>query len=102
MHQHEYDEDDRSLRIDAPDARLRAAYFAHKMPEQDPAERAHWVRLTEGRPFAALAELVISVKCLGHDLDEAVALLRSLDAHTPSSAEFAHSGAPVPAHAGDN
>jgi hypothetical protein len=56
------------------------------------------VALTDGLPFAALAEMVISVCCLGNDLEETAALLKSLDEHTPSSAEFALNGsAPVPA-----
>ena len=80
---------DRILRIDAPDADFRDAYLAHKLPEQPAAERPRWVELTEGLPFAALAELVISVACLGNDLEESVALLKSLDAQTPSSLEFA-------------
>jgi hypothetical protein len=79
---------DRILRIDAPDAGLRGAYFARKVPTLSPAERERWVALTEGLPFAALAELVISVLCLGNDLEESAALLRNLDAHNPSSAEF--------------
>jgi hypothetical protein len=84
---------DRILRIDAPDDRLRGAYFARKLPELSEEERGHWVRLTDGLPFAALAELVISVCCLGNDLDETVKLLRSLDENTPSSCEFANNGA---------
>jgi AAA+ superfamily predicted ATPase len=84
---------DRILRIDSPDERLRAAYLTRKMPEQPPVERARWVELTDGLPFAALAELVISVKCLGNDLDEAAAHLRSLDSHNPSSTEFADGAA---------
>jgi hypothetical protein len=83
---------DRVLRIESPDERLRAAYFARKLPEQSPEERLHWVRLTEGLPFASLAELIISVCCLGHAVDEAVALLKSLDEHTPTSKEFATNG----------
>jgi hypothetical protein len=79
---------DRVLRIDAPDARLREAYLARKLPDQEPAERAKWVELTDGLPIAALAELVISVQCLGNELEPTVALLRSLDSHAPSSNEF--------------
>jgi hypothetical protein len=52
------------------------------------------VELTEGLPFAALAELVISVACLGNDLEESVALVKSLDARAPSSLEF--SDGPLP------
>jgi hypothetical protein len=79
---------DRIHRIDAPSDRQRAAFFARKVPDQSLAERNRWVELTEGLPFAALAELVISVKCLGNDLEESAALLRTLDKHSPSSSEF--------------
>src|SRR5262249_5544418 len=84
---------DRILRIDAPDTRQREAYFARKLPELSAAELEHWVQLTDGLPFAALAELVISVCCLENGLEETVELLRSLDQHTPSSCEFANNGA---------
>jgi hypothetical protein len=80
---------DRILRIDAPDAAMRERYFGRKVPELSAAELRRWVELSDGLPFAALAELVISVCCLGNDLQDAAALLRSLDAHNPSSSEFA-------------
>jgi hypothetical protein len=83
---------DRVLRIEAPDARLRSAYFARKLPDLGADDRQHWVRLTEGLPFAALAELIISVCCLGHELEATIALLKSLDEHEPSSKEFASNG----------
>ncbi len=44
--------------------------------------------------FAALAELIISARCLDNHLEEAPALLRSLDEHSPSSVELANSAAP--------
>lgn len=81
---------DRILRIDAPDARVREAYFGRKVADLSPTELAKWVELTDGLPFAALAEVVISVCCLGNSLEEATALLKSLDAHNPSSLEFAN------------
>jgi hypothetical protein len=84
---------DRILRIDGPDARLRDGYFARKLPELSAEERGRWVRLSDGLPFAALAELVISVSCLGNGLEETAALLHDLDRHTPSSSEFANNGA---------
>lgn len=86
---------DRILRIDAPDAALRDAYFARKVPELADAERARWVEVTSGLQFAALAELVISVCCLEHDLEEAVGVLRKLDEHNPSSEEFFPTEAPT-------
>jgi AAA+ superfamily predicted ATPase len=78
---------DRILRISSPDGRLREAYFARKLPAQTAAERARWVELSEGLPFAALAELIISVCCLGNDLEQSAALLRELDTHNPTSLE---------------
>src|SRR5438270_14102 len=41
---------DRILRIDAPDARMREAYFGRKLPELEPAELSRWVELSEGLP----------------------------------------------------
>jgi SpoVK/Ycf46/Vps4 family AAA+-type ATPase len=98
---------DRILRIDAPDARMREAYFGRKLPELEPAELSRWVELSEGLPFAALAELIISVCCLDNDLEKSATHLRELDAHNPSSNEFADGSAenpqpaPVPALGGD-
>ncbi len=83
---------DRILRIDAPDSRIREAYFGRKVPDLTPVELAKWVALTDGLPFAALAEMVISVCCLGNDLEESAKLLKSLDAHNPSSLEFGNGG----------
>src|SRR5262245_12094410 len=78
---------DRILRIESPGARARDTYFARKLPELAPGRRAEWVRASEGLPFAALAEMVISVCCLGNDLEATAKILRELDAHNPSSAE---------------
>src|SRR5262249_38713450 len=76
---------DRLLKIESPDAPLREAYFARKLPDLPRAELARWVEVSNDLPFAALTELVISVECLGHDLEEAAEALRELDRHTPSS-----------------
>jgi hypothetical protein len=79
---------DRIIRIDSPDARLREAFFTRKLPKLSAPERRRWVELTEELPFAALTELIISVCCLGNDLEESADLLRSIDRHSPSSSEF--------------
>ena len=60
-------------------------------------ERRRWVDLSEGLPFAALAELVISGECLGNDLEQTVALLRQLDSEQPSSADHEGNGVAAPA-----
>jgi hypothetical protein len=79
---------DRIVKVPAPDRHIREAYFARKLTDHSAAERNRWVDLSEGLPFAALAELVISVECLGNDLEQAAALLRQLDSEQPSSEEF--------------
>jgi hypothetical protein len=78
---------DRILKIGTPDARLREAYFGRKLSSLSSAELGRWVEVSEGLPFAALAELIISVCCLGNDLERSAALLKELDAHNPSSQE---------------
>jgi hypothetical protein len=85
---------DRILKIQPPDERVRDAYFSRKLPELSTEERRHWVSLTAGLPYAALAEMVISVCCLGNDLEETAKLLRELDAHTPCSEEFGSGAEP--------
>src|SRR5262249_56137690 len=48
---------DRILRIDAPDARMREAYFAKKVPELSAVDLAKWTELSDGLPVAAVAEV---------------------------------------------
>jgi AAA+ superfamily predicted ATPase len=91
---------DRVLRIESPDERVRQAYFAKKMPDLPATELRAWVELSEGLPFAALAELIISVQCLGNDLDEAAATLKQLDANSPDADFFSdEEQTPAPVHA---
>jgi hypothetical protein len=83
---------DRIIKIETPAARIREVYLAKKLPELPAAELARWVEITEGLSFAALAELVISVVCLGNGLEETVKVLRTLDDQHPSSREFERPG----------
>jgi AAA+ superfamily predicted ATPase len=79
---------DRIIKIEAPAARIREAYFQKKLPELQEGDLTKWVEVTEGLSFAALAELVISVACLGNSLEATVQVLRTLDDQQPSSKEF--------------
>ncbi len=79
---------DRVVRIDSPDAGLRDAYLARKLPELPGEERRRWVELSAGLTFAALAEMIISVYCLEEDLEDTAARLRKLDTEKHSSSEF--------------
>ena len=85
---------DRIIKIEAPTASIREAYFRRKLPDLVAnGQLAQWVTMTDGLSFAALAELVISVACLGNSLEETISLLRSLDDHLPNSKEFERPGA---------
>ena len=46
-----------------------------------------WIEATKGLSFASLTEAVISVVCLGHKLEDAVAILRKIEEGKPSSEE---------------
>ncbi len=85
---------DRVVRIDAADELTRRSYLAAKLPGADAAELERWVRATEGLSLAALAEAVISVRCLGNGFEETIALLRRMSTGRASSREFAAPGRP--------
>jgi SpoVK/Ycf46/Vps4 family AAA+-type ATPase len=79
---------DRIVRVDGADERTRRTYLAAKLAGVDAAELERWVQMTEGLSLAALAEVVISVRCLGNGLEETLALLRRMSAGRASSREF--------------
>jgi AAA+ superfamily predicted ATPase len=68
---------DRVIRIGMPSSEIRAAYFSKKLGIQD-NELKQWVNVTDDFSFAAMSELVISVKCLGHSFEHATDTLRAL------------------------
>jgi hypothetical protein len=78
---------DRVIKVGMPNETIRREYFHHKLKiKEDELEK--WVSATNEFSFAACAELVISVKCLGHDFDKAVEILSSLLSSKHSSSEF--------------
>ncbi len=84
---------DRIIKIEAPTAAIRETYLSRKLPDLAAnGQMAHWVAMTEGLSFAALAELVISVACLGNSLEETVNVLRQLDDQHLSSKDFDRPG----------
>lgn len=76
---------DRILRIESPDTNIRRAYFTEKVKDLTNEELTQWVQLSEGLSFASLAELVISVCCLGNDIHDTATLLRNLEEQKPNS-----------------
>ena len=74
---------DRLIKITSPGEAMRMEYLARKLGSTHThAEIERWVRLSDGLSFAAMADLVISVCCLGNDLEKTVAVLRQ----TPNGA----------------
>lgn len=68
---------DRVIKIGYPEREMRQYYFEQKL-NITKKEVTKWVDATENFTFAALSELVISVKCLGNDFDSSVKKLRDL------------------------
>lgn len=80
---------DRVIKIGMPNSNIRRDYFIKKLKiTQD--EVKEWVDISEGFSFAALADLVISVKCLGHSLEFAGKRLQQLNKvkEKPNSEEY--------------
>jgi hypothetical protein len=78
---------DRLIHITYPDAEMRRHFFSEKMQLID-KELEQWVVNTDKFTFAALTELVISVKCLGNDLMTSVKKMQSLLDAKPDSDNF--------------
>lgn len=79
---------DRVIKIGTPSSTVRREYFRHKVKDLSEEQLEQWVTSTSGFSFAALADLIISVKCFKYSFDDAVEKLRKLLDATPSSEEF--------------
>lgn len=81
---------DRLVYIGFPDKETREFYLKEKLKIN--VEKAkEWSTLTEGFSFAALADLVITVECLGGTLENTLQHLRSLMTAKRSSSQFEES-----------
>ncbi len=80
---------DRVEKIGMPNADVRRVYLASKLKlDVNDDEVTAWVNGTDGLSFAALAEAVISVKCLGNDFENTLKILRTMATGKSSSSEF--------------
>lgn len=77
---------DRIMKIDMPNDAVRRVYFERKLPKEE--DVALWVAETKGLSLAALAEAVISVKCLGNTFEDTIKALRKMQTQHASSDEF--------------
>lgn len=78
---------DRVIKIKMPNEEARRIYFTNKL-KINGGDEEKWVKLSEGFSFAAMAEMVISVKCLGNKLEATVEKLRKISKTKYSSTEF--------------
>jgi SpoVK/Ycf46/Vps4 family AAA+-type ATPase len=70
---------DRRIKINMPSAAVREQYFQNKVGDKiDKQEIEKWVSATEGFSFAALTELIVLVKCLKNNFEQAIEDLRNL------------------------
>ena len=75
---------DSVIKIGMPTKAMREAYFTHKF-NLDKEDIDTWVEASAKLSFAALSELVISVKCLGNDFDATIKKLREMALSKPDS-----------------
>ncbi len=79
---------DRVIKIDTPGSLIRREYFKYKVKDLTESQLEQWVTSTSGFSFAALADLIISVKCFNYSFEDAIEKLRKLLDSKPSSEEF--------------
>lgn len=79
---------DRVIKVGMPEEIVRRAYFKLKLPDVGETEIESLVKVSEGFSFAALAELIISVKVLGVPIDETVKILQDMQRRVPNSSNF--------------
>ena len=78
---------DRVIKVGMPSESVRKEYLKNKL-HINGDDLNEWVVKSDGLSFAALAEMVISVKCLGNDLDATVKILRDMAKSKISSADY--------------
>jgi len=79
---------DRVVKVGNPNAIVRKAFFKQQIPKMKATPLAKLVSDTEGLSMAALAEVVISVYCLGNTMEKTLEILKAMENDDPSSSEF--------------
>lgn len=80
---------DRLLKVLNPSDKIRIEFLKKKLPKSE--NQKEWIKKTEGLSFAALTESLISVLCLGNELDETVTILKDIESKEPKSSDFGKS-----------
>ena len=81
---------DRIYKIISPDDKIRKQYLIGKLKNKEDINK--WIKITSGLSFAGLTEAVISVTCLGNDLEKTVEILKNLEKGQPSSEDYSNRG----------
>ncbi len=82
---------DRVEVIAAPSAEVRRAYLKKRVLDPNAAEIENWIALSDGFSIAHLKELVLAVRCLGVDLNEAAERIKAGLKPRQSSENFTRS-----------
>lgn len=83
---------DRVIKIDAPSESVRREFLAARLPKLKKKEFDDIVDRTASLSLAALSEVIISVYCLGNDLDDTIKVLQALSTNQPTSADYDSKG----------
>lgn len=77
---------DRVIKVLAPDKKIREEFLKARLPKGEDIKK--WVRQTKDLSFAGITEVIISVHCLGNDMEETLKIIRDIETRNPSSDEF--------------
>lgn len=84
---------DRIVKIGMPSEQVRREFLKSIAPKMKVAAFNKLALSTEGLSMAGLTELIISVYCLGNNLETTIAILKAMENNNPSSTDFDKGGA---------
>lgn len=79
---------DRIYKILVPSDEVRIQFLKKKLEKTKGQNLNAWVKKTQGLSFAALTEALISVICLGNDMDATIEILKDIESKEPKSSDF--------------
>lgn len=73
------------VEIGPPSAEARKVYLEHKLLDATPAEIDAWVKASEGMVLDQIKDLIVSVKCFGLSLSEAIEKIGGMKFEQPQT-----------------
>lgn len=83
---------DRVVKVDVPGENVRREFFSKQIPKITKKNLDKLVKDSEKLSLAALAEVVISVYCLGNSMEKTLEILTAMEDDNPSSSDFGEKG----------